>query len=133
MFYTRSETMYLLGISSIPLCVIIADGLRHFATRRFDRDGNRRHHMLSFAALAHIPPGAPPEHRSYERLFVAADELGLPWEDREELFRRMAFNVLAGEFDDYPKNFSFLLRERGAWRLAPAYDLTGSDFPPEDP
>ena len=71
--------------------------------------------------------------RSYEALFVAADRLGLPWEDREELFRRMAFNVLAGECDDHVKNVSFLLREGGAWRLAPAYDLTGSRFPTADP
>ena len=121
------------GIRMAEACLVEADGIRHFATRRFDRDGSRRHHMLSFAALAHVPPGAPPEHRAYERIFVAADELGLPWEDREEFFKRMAFNVLAGEFDDHPKNFSFLLREGGVWRLAPAYDLTGSDFPPEGP
>ena len=43
------------------------------------------------------------------------------------------FNVLSGECDDHPKNFSFILREGGGWRLAPAYDLTGSDFPSADP
>ena len=45
----------------------------------------------------------------------------------------MAFNVFSGECDDHPKNFSFILREGGGWRLAPAYDLTGSDFPSADP
>ena len=73
------------------------------------------------------------EYRRYEQLFIAADSLHLPYEDREELFRRMAFNVLVGEFDDHPKNFSFMLREGDVWRLAPAYDLTGADFPSEDP
>ena len=121
------------GIKMTDACLIEVDGVRHFATRRFDREGGKRHHLISFAALTHIPPGAPPEHRAYERLFVAADELGLPWEDREEIFRRMAFNVLAGECDDHAKNFSFILREGDTWRLAPAYDLTGSDFPSSDP
>lgn len=131
--FAMREAAAAAGIDAPEARLVEVDGLHHFATRRFDRDGSRRHHILSFAALAHVPPGAPPEHRSYERLFIVADELGLPWEDREELFRRMAFNVLSGECDDHPKNFSFILREGGAWRLAPAYDLTGSDFPQEDP
>ncbi|MBR1608014.1 MAG: type II toxin-antitoxin system HipA family toxin [Kiritimatiellae bacterium] len=121
------------GVATAESRIVEIDGLRHFMSRRFDREGTRRHHLLSFAALAHLPPGAPPRLRSYEQLFAAADALGLPWEDREEIFRRMAFNVLAGECDDHAKNVSFLLREGGAWRLAPAYDLTGSRFPSSDP
>ena len=62
-----------------------------------------------------------------------ADELGLGYDAQEQLFRRMVFNVLTGEFDDHVKNFSFRLKQGGAWELAPAYDLTGSDFPSEDP
>ena len=45
----------------------------------------------------------------------------------------MAFNVIGGEFDDHPKNFSFVLKEGDRWRLAPAYDLTGADYPSSDP
>ena len=37
------------------------------------------------------------------------------------------------ECDDHVKNVSFLLPEGGDWRLAPAYDLTGSRFPSADP
>ena len=48
------------------------------------------------------------------------------------MFRRMAFNVLIGETDDHAKNFSFLMREDGAWELAPAYDLTGCHFSADD-
>ena len=109
------------------------DGIRHFMTRRFDRAGAERFHLATLSALAHLPPETPPEHRRYEQLFVAADGLGLGYEAREQLFRRMAFNVLAGECDDHPKNFAFRLRPGGAWELAPAYDLTGSDFPSGDP
>ena len=44
----------------------------------------------------------------------------------------MAFNVYIEEVDDHPKNFSFLMREGGAWELAPAYDLTGCHSSVED-
>ena len=44
----------------------------------------------------------------------------------EKAFRLMLFNVLAHNKDDHSKNFAYLLDpgSRGAWRLAPAYDLT---------
>ncbi len=118
------------GISLSEARLVEVDGLRHFATRRFDREGVRRHHLLSFAAIAHVPQGAS---CGYEQLFLAADALGLPWEDREELCCRMACNILAGECHDHVKNVSFLLPEEGSWRLAPAYDLTGTRFPSPDP
>ena len=119
------------------------DGLKHFMTKRFDREGRVRHHLATMSAMAHLPAETPQEYRRYEQLFTVADELGLGYETQEQLFRRMAFNVLTGEFDDHTKNFSFRLRspearesvtvEGGKWELAPAYDLTGSDFPSEDP
>lgn len=48
-------------------------------------------------------------------------------------FRRIAFNVAVDECDDHTKNFAFMLKEGGDWQLAPAYDLTGSEFPSDDP
>ncbi len=39
------------------------------------------------------------------------------------MFRRMVFNVIARNCDDYSKNFSFLLKQGEKWELAPAYDL----------
>lgn len=76
-------------------------------TRRFGRDGRRRHHLATLSALAHLPAETPPEACRYEQLFVTSDELGLGYEVREQLFRRMAFNVLTGEFDDHSKSFAF--------------------------
>ena len=76
-------------------------------------------------ALRHLPEAAVGGLLSYDQLFLSAEELGLDYADKEEIFRRMAFNVYADESDDHAKNFSFLLPEGGAWRLAPAYDLTG--------
>ena len=48
----------------------------------------------------------------------------LGYDSLEEAFRRTVFNVMAANCDDHPKNTSFLLRQNGAWELAPAYDVT---------
>lgn len=108
------------------------DGVKHFMTRRFDREGNRRHHVQTLCALQHVGHSSPREAKCYELLFRTAIDLGLEYESLEQLFRRMAFNVLIEEVDDHTKNFSFLLRESGKWELAPAYDLTGCHFSVED-
>lgn len=121
------------GIEMGESCLYELDGLKHFMTRRFDREGSSRHHLATLSALAHLPAETPPEYRRYEQLLVTADELGLGYAAQEQLFRRMVFNVLSGEFDDHTKNFSFRLKRNGVWELAPAYDLTGSSFPGEDP
>ena len=102
-------------------------------TRRFDREGNRRHHVQTLSAMAHFPMSVPMEARAYEQLLATVDALQLGYEAMEEAFRRICCNVYLGECDDHTKNFSFLLKEGGSWQLAPAYDLTGSDFPSEDP
>ena len=116
------------------------DGVRHFMTKRFDRDGNRRHHLQTYCALRHLPHGSPRRLMTYEGLLRTAVDLGLGYEALEQLFRRMAFNVLIEEVDDHTKNFSFMMRapsapgaaDHGAWELAPAYDLTGYHFSAED-
>jgi len=109
------------------------DGIRHFMTRRFDREGSRRLHVQTLCALRHLTQAAPARLRSYDALFDTADELGLGYEAQEQIFRRMVFNVFVREMDDHTKNFSFLMRENGKWELAPAYDLTGFHFSVEDP
>ena len=50
--------------------------------------------------------------------------LGLPETDCEDVFRRMVFNHLANNTDDHNKNFSFIMNQKGEWRLSPAYDMT---------
>ena len=55
---------------------------------------------------------------------MTIDRLQLGYPAIEEGFRRTAFNVMAANCDDHSKNASFLLREGGAWELAPAYDVT---------
>jgi serine/threonine-protein kinase HipA len=61
-----------------------------------------------------------------------ADRLGLDANDRGQIFRRIAFNVMGVNRDDHSKNVAFLSPENGPWALAPAYDVThanwGSDW-----
>ena len=108
------------------------DGVRHFMTRRFDRDGSRRHHLMTFRAMRTLPPDVSLEMNSYGQLFETIVALGLGYDALSQMFRRMAFNVYSDETDDHSKNFSFMMKEGDPWRLAPAYDLTGG-VPSEAP
>ena len=117
------------GIEMSDCHVLAEDDRHHFMTRRFDRaaDGGRVH-MQSLGAMAHYDYNLPGAY-SYEQAFVVADRLGLPGASREELFRRMLFNLVARNQDDHVKNIAFLMDERGRWTLAPAYDVTYSYNP----
>ena len=105
------------GIKMMPCWLMDVEGDKHFATKRFDRDGEKKLHMQTLAALY-------PEADSYERLLWVCRKMRLSELDSEEIFRRMVFNILANNTDDHNKNFSFLMDEQGRWRLSPAYDLT---------
>lgn len=105
------------GIDMMPCRLIDVEGKKHFITRRFDRDGNRKLHMQTLAALY-------PDADSYEKLLMVCRKMRLPESTQEEVFRRMVFNILANNTDDHNKNFSFLMDEKGNWRLSPAYDMT---------
>lgn len=118
------------GIETGECRLFELDGIEHFMTRRFDRDGDRRFHVQTLAAIAHLPTGIGSDVCSYDSLFSVIEDLGLGYEAKEQMFRRMAFNVLVDESDDHTKNFSFLMRENGKWELAPAYDINGG-APPE--
>jgi len=116
------------GIDMSPCRILVENGRAHFMTRRFDRDGNRKHHMQTLCAMAHLDYKQKASH-DYNQLFQTIDQLRLGYEAKEEAFRRMAFNVMAANCDDHTKNFSFLLREGEGWTLAPAYDVTHAHNP----
>lgn len=105
------------GIQMMPCWLIDVEGDKHFVTKRFDRDGEKKMHMQTLAALY-------PEADSYERLLWVCRKMRLSERDSEEVFRRMVFNILANNTDDHNKNFSFLMDEQGRWSLSPAYDMT---------
>lgn len=98
----------------------LIDG-KYFASRRFDlKDGNRLH-VATAGALLNESIQQP--KMDYKTLLHLTGYLTQDSKQVDEMFRRMAFNVLTDNKDDHPKNFSFICRE-GKWLLAPAYDLT---------
>ncbi len=104
---------------------LVHEGNRaHFMTRRFDRGVNgEKIHLQSLCGIAHYDYNSPGAY-SYEQAFQVMDRLRLDYPQKEQLFRRAVFNVMARNQDDHSKNISFLMNRDGVWRLAPAYDLT---------
>lgn len=99
-------------------------GNSYFGTKRFDRIGNDKLHMLSAAGLFHDDY----EHSTidYGNLIYQAKKLTNNAQAAEQMFRRTVFNVLSHNRDDHSKNVAFLMDAEGVWSLAPAYDLTFS-------
>ncbi len=132
--YGRIEYAYYLmasaaGIDMSPCRLLEESGRAHFMTKRFDREGgNTRHHMQTLCAVNHLDFKQKGAH-SYEQLFVTLDKLGLPYEQKEEAYRRMVFNAVGKNCDDHTKNTSFRLRQGHAWELAPAYDISFAHNP----
>jgi serine/threonine-protein kinase HipA len=112
------------GVTMTECRLLEENNRRHFVTRRFDRtrDGGKLH-AQTLCALAHFDFNDPAAY-SYEQAFLVIRQLGLPIEDVEQQFRRMAFNVVARNQDDHVKNIAFLMDRSGRWSLAPAFDVT---------
>lgn len=126
--YGRIEYAYHLmaraaGIDMMPCRLVEEGGRAHFMTKRFDRIANRKVHMQSLCALAHLDFNTPYVY-GYEQYFRVIQQLELGKDSIREAFQRMAFNVIARNNDDHTKNLAFLMDEEGAWRLAPAFDVT---------
>lgn len=132
--YTVIEYAYYLmaraaGIRMSECRLLEENRRRHFMTRRFDRlPAGGKLHMQTLAALAHLDFNRPAGN-TYEQAFDVAQQLHLPPADREQLYRRMLFNIVARNQDDHVKNIAFLMDKAGAWRLSPAYDVTYSYNP----
>ncbi|MBE5749478.1 MAG: type II toxin-antitoxin system HipA family toxin [Clostridiales bacterium] len=96
----------------------------YFGTKRFDRIGERRIHMISLAALLETTHKIP--NLDYMHLFQVIQIISArPTEDLYEAFRRMCFNVFYKNKDDHGKNFAFIYDENlCGYVLSPAYDLT---------
>jgi serine/threonine-protein kinase HipA len=96
---------------------------RHALTiERFDRVGDIRLHCLSAKTL--LRAARLPE--SYGALATVLLRLGHPDRQgamREELFRRMVFNILMDNTDDHERNHSVRLGFDGYHELTPAYDV----------
>jgi len=100
-----------------------------FLTKRFDREavegGWARRAYLSALSLAEWDERD--RHLwSYSRLAERMRQYsGSVSADLEELFRRIAFNILVRNTDDHPRNHGFLAQNDGV-RLAPLFDVEPS-------
>ena len=110
------------GITMSECELLEENGRAHFMTKRFDREANTKHHIQSLCGLQHYDFNDMYGY-SYEQVFQTMRLLRLTYPEAEQMFRRMVFNVLATNYDDHTKNFSFILKKDDSWRLAPAYDL----------
>ena len=125
--FTKVEMAYYLmakdaGISMMPSQLIDIDGTQNFLTQRFDRIDGKKLHTQTLAAMSSLAD-------TYEDLFVVGRKIKLSAVEQAQQFRRMVFNVLAVNVDDHTKNFSFIMNEKGEWKLSPAYDLIFSADP----
>jgi serine/threonine-protein kinase HipA len=130
--YAYSRMAKVAGIEMTECRLLEEGGRAHFMTRRFDRtrEGDKIH-VQSLCALAHLDFKQIGVH-DYAQLLLQIEQLGLGADARAEAFRRMVFNVAAANCDDHSKNFSFVLPEKGEWRLSPAYDVTHAHAPGGD-
>jgi len=109
----------------------LGSDFRTYCASRFDRQGDERRLYASAMTLTGRRDGE--EGASYLDIAQAIEGFGDPDSieaDLEQLFRRVAFNVLVSNHDDHLRNHGFL-RGPGGWRLAPAFDVNPSPFTEE--
>lgn len=125
--YGKTEHIYQeiaksVGISTMPTEIIEVKGHSHFVIKRFDREEGKKLHVQTYAGLFDIDFNTTPMR--LEDCLAAIVELTGDQQQVNDMFTRMLFNIVSGNYDDHAKNTSFIMNERGEWRLSPAYDLT---------
>lgn len=106
----------------------LPNGQAAFASKRFDRQNGQRVPMQSLAAFTgadYASPGA----LDYVNFMRATQLCTNDVREKALAFERAVFNVVFNNRDDHPKNFSYLMTQRGQWQLAPAYDVTFCEGP----
>jgi serine/threonine-protein kinase HipA len=97
-----------------------------FLVKRFDRtDAGRRLHFASGMTLTGRKDGDDASTgASYLELARVLIEQGArPAADLEELWSRIAFNVLVSNTDDHLRNHGFIMRPGAGWLLSEVYDM----------
>lgn len=104
---------------TIPNVRLVNNSL--FAAERFDRTANGgKIHTVSMAGLMSADFRQP--IYDYDTLFEITGALTHSQTELDELFRRMAYNVISGNTDDHLKNFSMQYKD-GRWQHSPMYDI----------
>lgn len=103
----------------------LASGEDALIVDRFDREGDARRHVQTFAALLELDPAN--DLADYGHLLEVARRLTGSYAEVMRCLRLAAFNVYAGNRDDHTRNVAFRRLPTGEWELAPAYDLTWTE------
>lgn len=124
---TRGEVLALrlasqAGIDVVPARIVLLDDVPVAVIRRFDRD--RSGARIPYQSAATLLQASRNDDRSYTEIVDALRASGHdPTPDIQQLWRRLAFNLLITNVDDHLQNHGFLHVDHGLWRLAPAFDL----------
>lgn len=114
------------GINMAQSMVRNFSGSHHtFLTKRFDRTdiGERLHFASAMTMLGHKDGDSYREGASYLEIadFLASRGAGIE-SDLQELWTRIAFNIMISNTDDHLRNHGFLMVDKG-WILSPAFDI----------
>lgn len=120
--YSFAKLVRACGIDMAECSLIEENGRAHFLTKRFDRVGGEKIHMQTLCGIAHYDYRLLRAY-SYEQAFNVMRGLHLSYQEAQEMYRRVVFNVVVRNHDDHTKNISFLMDRHGKWRLSPAYDM----------
>lgn len=110
------------GIPTPETRLVQVGGRNVLLLGRFDRrEGGGRIPFLSAMSMLGYADG---DHGSYVELAEALSRHGArATEDKQDLWRRMVFNILVSNVDDHLRNHGFLYAGSAGWRLSPVYDL----------
>jgi serine/threonine-protein kinase HipA len=111
----------------VPETDLLAIGgrARTFVTRRFDRTTQGRRLYASALTLSGRSTSSDVDYVDLARTIRGFAAPATVRDELAQLFRRMTFNVLAGNRDDHARNHGFL-RHSDGWHLAPAFDMNPS-------
>lgn len=113
------------GLNVADTRIMPGEGHHILLSKRFDRTGQGgRIHFASALTLLGLTDG---DNASTGCGYIDIVDFivrygGAVERNLEELYRRVAFNILIGNTDDHFRNHGFLLTRKG-WELSPAYDL----------
>lgn len=110
------------GIDACP--AILVGGTSGWGTalvQRFDRnpDGSRIHYISAQTFIDSEEADGCSYTDIAEEIDISCDD---PGTQLRELYRRILFGVVVGNFDDHLQNTGFLWQD-GGWKLAPAFDI----------
>ncbi len=97
------------------------DELTYFI-KRFDRNRNNKNPVEDFAQLSNLNRNTKYESSIENLIKIIYEFTTFPDLEYVVLFKRVLFNFLIGNEDMHLKNYS-LICQKGAWKLAPAYDF----------